>query len=219
MDSLVRQKSVRERAVAASALAALRAEEEEEAALARELEQTLFEISQVGQLEPGARKKKKKKKKKKRQAIPEAPGSSQAREEDVAARLVHTKSQIDVLTRQLSGGAGGRTAEPPRTVSTELVRTKTQIAQLTRELSGVAGGGRSGAAESEDDVLDAQLRALGKEVYQIRPDGDCLFSAVLDQLARMETRVRNSGRRQDRVHSAWRLRRRSAGTPTTTRRS
>ena len=34
MDSLVRQKSVRERAVAASALAALRAEEEEEAALA-----------------------------------------------------------------------------------------------------------------------------------------------------------------------------------------
>ena len=142
----------------------------------------------MGQLEPGARKKKKKKKKKKRQAIPEAPGSSQAREEDVAARLVHTKSQIDVLTRQLSGGAGGRTAEPPRTVSTELVRTKTQIAQLTRELSGVAGGGRSGAAESEDDVLDAQLRALGKEVYQIRPDGDCLFSAVLDQLTRMETR-------------------------------
>ena len=98
------------------------------------------------------------------------------------------KSQIDVLTRQLSGGAGGRTAEPPRTVSTELVRTKTQIAQLTRELSGVAGGGRSGGAESEDDVLDAQLRALGKEVYQIRPDGDCLFSAVLDQLTRMETR-------------------------------
>ena len=47
MEGLVRQKSARERAVAEAALAALRAEEESEAALARELNETLFEIENL----------------------------------------------------------------------------------------------------------------------------------------------------------------------------
>jgi OTU domain-containing protein 6 len=65
------------------------------------------------------------------------------------------------------------------------VHTRSQIAQLTRELSGAAGGGRTAHARTEDEIIDAQLSVLGKAVYQIRPDGDCLFSALADQLRRL----------------------------------
>ena len=41
---------------------------------------------------------------------------------------------------------------------------------------------------SEEQQLEAQLARLGKRVAQIRPDGDCLFSSVADQLRRIGAR-------------------------------
>ena len=190
MASLVRQKSVREREGAEAALAALRAEEAAEAALAAELDQTLFEIESLSvSAPPGGGKKSKKKKKKKKKKHKQAALPSH---DDAAAALVHTRSQIAELARELSRGPGAPAAAAAAapaldSPATALVHTRSQIAQLTRELSGAAGGGRTDNAQTEDEIIDAQLAALGKGVYQIRPDGDCLFSAISDQLRRIAT--------------------------------
>jgi hypothetical protein len=140
--SLTRQKSAQERAGAAAALAVLAAEADTHSALEQELHETLFEIVQIqGIPESGgsSNQSKKKKKKKKRRQSAKAPAASHGG---------------DSLSRQLS--------------SALLVQTRSQIAQLTRELSGAAGGGRTDGAASEDSIIDSQLAALGKEVYQIR---------------------------------------------------
>lgn len=186
----MRQKSVAERAATGLALAALAGLEESEAALARELDETLFEIHSLSCPEATdtsayKKKKKKKKKRKQKQNVSAAGGTADV---SAVAQLVHTRSQIDVLTRELSRSPATR-AQPRETDSARaaLVHTRSQIAQLTRELSGAAGGGRTVHAQSEDEVIDAQLAALGKSVYQIRPDGDCLFSAIADQLRHVDT--------------------------------
>ena len=187
MEGLVRQKSVRERAVAEAALAALRAEEESEAALTRELNETLFEIENLQAISSGSGNTKRKKKKKKhrpKQLSSTAGGTAGA---SAAAQLMHTRSQIDALTRELSRAPAATSREAPEhSAHAVLVHTRSQIAQLTRELSGAAGGGRTVHAQTEDEIIDAQLAVLGKAVYQIRPDGDCLFSALADQLRRAD---------------------------------
>lgn len=191
----MRQKSARERAVAEAALAALRAEEESEAALARELNETLFEIENLQAVSSGgsgsSKRKKKKKKKRPKQLSSTTDGTANV---SAAAQLVHTRSQIDALTRELSGAPAAASREEPVSAHAALVHTRSQIAQLTRELSGAAGGGRTAHARTEDEIIDAQLSVLGKAVYQIRPDGDCLFSALADQLRRLAPNSREWAR-------------------------
>ena len=46
-----------------------------------------------------------------------------------------------------------------------------------------------GNTRDESEIIRCQLLKLGKCVYQIPPDGDCLFSAVADQLCRIDSRV------------------------------
>ncbi len=186
MAELLRQKSAAERAGAEAALASLAAAEESEAALARELNETLFEIESLSLqgTSAGHKKKKKKKKRKQKQKVSAVGGTADV---SAVAQLVRTRSQIDALTRELSRSPVA--AQPTETDSARaaLAHARSQIAQLTRELSGAAGGGRTAQARSEDDILDAQLALLGKSVWQIRPDGDCLFSAIADQLRRVDT--------------------------------
>ena len=41
-------------------------------------------------------------------------------------------------------------------------------------------------AESENEVFARQFKQLGMRIVETRPDGDCLFAAVADQVNRLE---------------------------------
>ena len=204
--ALVKTASIRERAGSARALQILQEEEEEERRLSLELAEVQEEIAALAVAEPasadpGWQKKKKKKKKRRRRkgsagtpaaGTPTAAASAAAAaEEGTRAALVHTRSQIADLARVLSRPAGAaETAE-----QAALARTRSQIAALRSTLSRDAAAEAAAAAEvaaaeglSEEQQLEAQLARLGKRVAQIRPDGDCLFSSVADQLRRIGAR-------------------------------
>jgi len=203
--ALVKTASIRERAGSARALQILQEEEEEERRLSLELAEVQEEIAALAVAEPasadpGWQKKKKKKKKRRRRKgsagtpaaeTPTASSATAAAEEGTRAELVHTRSQIADLARVLSRPAGAaETAE-----QAALARTRSQIAALRSTLSLDAAAEAAAAAEvaaaeglSEEQQLEAQLARLGKRVAQIRPDGDCLFSSVADQLRRIGAR-------------------------------
>ena len=203
--ALVKTASIRERAGSARALQILQEEEEEERRLSLELAEVQEEIAALAVAEPasadpGWQTKKKKKRKRRRrkgsagtpaaEAPTAAASAAAAAEEGTRAALVHTRSQIADLARVLSRPAGAvETAE-----QAALARTRSQIAALRSTLSldaaAEAAAAASAAAEglSEEQQLEAQLARLGKRVAQIRPDGDCLFSSVADQLRRVGAR-------------------------------
>ena len=204
--ALVKTASIRERAGSARALQILQEEEEEERRLSLELAEVQEEIAALAVAEPasadpGWQTKKKKKRKRRRrkgsagtpaaEAPTAAASAAAAAEEGTRAALVHTRSQIADLARVLSRPAGAAAATAEQAA---LARTRSQIAALRSTLSldaaAEAAAAASAAAEglSEEQQLEAQLARLGKRVAQIRPDGDCLFSSVADQLRRVGAR-------------------------------